>query len=184
MNKDSAEAEQTRKRLATNLSGAAGQYFIAAELSRRGIIARVTARNARGIDILASNVSATRAVSIQIKTNQYSEPKWILHKAAEVLAARNLFYVFVNLNGFDQPPTYHIVPSRIVATTVRKSHVLFLAGVKKDGSAKKDTTMRIFRDVENEYLGRWELRDLIPELRTRRFGILSQRSGVSMFAAD
>ena len=75
-------------KLTKSLSGAAGQYFVAAELSRRGIIATVTLRNARGIDILASNESATRSVSIQVKTNQYSERKWLLDKKAEKLATK------------------------------------------------------------------------------------------------
>lgn len=59
-----------RSRLSTGLSGVAGEYLVAAELSRRGYIASITLRNTRGIDILASNADATRSVGIQVKTNQ------------------------------------------------------------------------------------------------------------------
>jgi hypothetical protein len=55
--------------------------FIAAELSRRGIIATVTVRNARAIVILSSNSAATKSVNIQVKTNQFNDPKWMLHKS-------------------------------------------------------------------------------------------------------
>ena len=37
------------------LSGIAGEYFVAGELSRKGYIASITLRNTAGIDIIASN---------------------------------------------------------------------------------------------------------------------------------
>ena len=37
------------------VAGVAGEYFVAAELSRRGLIASISMRNTRGIDILATN---------------------------------------------------------------------------------------------------------------------------------
>src|SRR5262249_29751282 len=49
------------------LTGIAGEYFVAAELSRRGYVASLTLRNTRGIDILASNTDATKSVGIQEK---------------------------------------------------------------------------------------------------------------------
>ena len=42
-----------KDKLSTALSGISGEYFVAAELSRHGLIAAVTLRNTRGIDILA-----------------------------------------------------------------------------------------------------------------------------------
>lgn len=148
--------ELSLKKLTTSLSGAAGQYFVAGELSRRGIIATVTLRNARGIDILASNQSASRTISIQVKTNQLSGKKWLLDKKAEDLFADNLYYVFVNLNGQEGAPTYHVVLSMIVASYVKIRHQNWLAGAKKDGSARKDSSMRVFQDNDDEYLGAWD----------------------------
>lgn len=54
-----------RSRLSTGLSGVAGEYFVAAELSRRGYIASITLRNTRGIDILASDA----------EMRKFSDPK-------------------------------------------------------------------------------------------------------------
>ena len=51
-------------------AGVAGEYFVAAELSRRGYIASITLRKTRGIDVLATNSEATHAVNIQVKTSQ------------------------------------------------------------------------------------------------------------------
>jgi Restriction endonuclease len=52
------------------LAGVAGEYFVAAELSRRGHIASNSLRNTRGIDIIATNKAPSRSVTIQCKTNQ------------------------------------------------------------------------------------------------------------------
>src|SRR5438132_1002560 len=88
-----------RSRLSTTLSGIAGEYFVAAELSRRGYIASLTLRNTRGIDLLVSNPDATKSVGLQVKTNQGAKRDWMLNKKAEVDVATNLFYVFVALRG-------------------------------------------------------------------------------------
>jgi hypothetical protein len=44
------------------LTGVAGEYFVAAELSGRGFNASITIRNTRGIDILSTNAEAKRTV--------------------------------------------------------------------------------------------------------------------------
>lgn len=74
---------EAEDKLTTILCGVAGEYFVAAELSRRGYVASLTLRNTRGIDVLASNSDATRAVGIQVKTNQSDRREWILNKKAE-----------------------------------------------------------------------------------------------------
>lgn len=48
----------------------AGEYFVAAELNRRGAYAVTFAGNMPKIDIVASNVGRTREVSIQVKTRR------------------------------------------------------------------------------------------------------------------
>src|SRR5437667_9761896 len=88
------------------LTGVAGEYFVAAELSRRGYVASITLRNTRGIDILASNADATKSVGIQVKTCRGTKPDWILNKKAEADLAQNLFYVFVCLPPADEPVFY------------------------------------------------------------------------------
>ena len=65
------------------LSGVAGEYFVAAELSRRGYLASITLRNTRGIDVLVTNADASKSAGIQVKTNQNSIKKWILNVKAK-----------------------------------------------------------------------------------------------------
>jgi hypothetical protein len=143
-------------RLNKVLTGVAGEYFVAAELSRRGYVASLTLRNTRGIDILASNADATRSVGIQVKTNSGRKPHWLLSQKAESDTAENLFYVFVDLNGIEAPE-YYVVPRAKVAEYVSKNHKAWLAKPGLGGKAHRETPMRVFRDPKGEYRDRWEL---------------------------
>lgn len=75
-----------KEKLSAVLCGVAGEYFVAAELSRRGCIASITLRNTRGVDILASNADATKSVGIQVKTNQRGVAEWILNESWSIRA--------------------------------------------------------------------------------------------------
>jgi hypothetical protein len=88
------------------LSGVAGEYFVAAELSRRGYIASISLRNTRGIDIIVTNKTAARSVTIQCKTNQGGKRVWLLNEKCERFFEQDHFYVFVALGALDQRPSY------------------------------------------------------------------------------
>ncbi len=139
------------------LVGVAGEYFVAAELSRRGYVASITLRNTRGIDILVTNPDASRSAGVQVKTNSGKKKDWMLNEKAEKYFSDTLFYIFVNLNGHSQPPDYHIVPSKVVANYIKKSHRKWLARPNRAGKPHKDTPMRHFKDEKNQYLNRWDL---------------------------
>lgn len=139
------------------LSGVAGEYFVAAELSRMGHIASITLHNTQGLDILASNEDASRQVGIQVKTNQNTKRAWMVNKKAEEYFAGNIFYIFVNLKEKDQRPDFYIVPSGVVAERVKIEHQAWLDTPGKQGQIHKDTTIRKFRDEEGEFLERWEV---------------------------
>lgn len=132
-----------QKKISSALSGISGEYFVAAELSRLGYIASITLRNTRGTDILATNSDASKAVGIQVKTNQGNRKAWLLDKKAEDYFADNLFYVFVNLKGKMSRPDFYVVPSRIVAEHVKKGHVKWLATPGKKGEQHRDSSMRM-----------------------------------------
>ncbi len=143
-------------KLSSTLCGVAGEYFVAAELSRRGYIASLTLRNTRGVDILASNANATKSVGIQVKTNQRGAREWILNRKAEEELAENLVFVFVALPETGKP-TYHIVPRSVVSGHVRTDHQAWLKKPGRSGQPHVDTPMRKFKDPEGKYLDRWDL---------------------------
>ena len=143
------------------LCGVAGEYFVAAELTRRGYIASITLRNTRGVDILASSKDATRSVAIQVKTNQLGVPEWILNEKAEDIPdgkdiAENLFFVFVNLPPDGAAPTYHVISRGQLAQYVRERHQRWLATPGRGGRMHSTKNpIRKFADPDGEYKDRW-----------------------------
>lgn len=151
------KAKQAKSRIPSLLAGVAGEYFVAAELSRRRHIASISLRNTRGIDVLATNADASRSVTIQCKTNQLSETSWVLNEKCESFASETHFYVFVVLGGLLERPRYHVVPSAVVAKHTRDGHRDWLNAPGRHGRAHVDGPIRKFDDSANEYLERWDV---------------------------
>jgi hypothetical protein len=143
-------------RISGLLSGIAGEYFVAAELTRRGYIASLTLRNTRGIDILASNLDATKSVGIQVKAVQGRGKSWMLNQKIEVSEATNLFFVFIRLNNLEAPE-YYIVPREDVSHFSAENHKLWLATLGRKGQKHNDNPLRQFKDPDNKYRDRWDL---------------------------
>lgn len=144
-------------KISPGLAGTAGEYLVAGELSRRGYIASITIRNARGIDILVSDEDARRSVGIQVKTSQGSKPIWVLSQKIETMdTAANLFFVLVVLNGLAEP-AYHIVPRKVLVREVTTRHRKWLAAPGIKGQQRNDSSMRKFDDVEGRFRDRWDL---------------------------
>jgi len=142
-------------KLTPELCGIAGEYFVAAELSRRGYIAAVTLRNTRGADVLVSHPARWKTATVQVKTQQRGKTEWMLNKSDETPKGEDHFYVFVALNGRDGVPEYHVVPGNYVAQWCADNHQRWLSGTKKDGSQRKDSSIRVFRPGE-DFRNNWD----------------------------
>ena len=121
------------------VSGARAVYAVAAELSRLGLIASVTARNAKGADILVTDVDCRRAFSVQVKSSRARQNwHWLVGK--ELLFSKSLVFVFVYFPEDDEPEFY-VVPS------------LKIKRMQKD----KDKKMPYVRKADiATYQGKWE----------------------------
>jgi hypothetical protein len=147
-----------KEKLSNGLTGIAGEYFVAAELSLRGFMASVTLRNNDSIDIHASKLDYKHKMfSIQVKTSQTKTRKWILNKKAEISNSDSHFYIFVLLKGKLERPDYFIIPSKTLANIVKEGHENWLNTPGKNGQTHKDTDIRQFDDKDGEYLERWDL---------------------------
>ncbi|MBL0330088.1 MAG: aspartate ammonia-lyase [Bacteroidetes bacterium] len=145
------------EKLSKGLTGIAGEYFVAAELSRRGFMASITLRNNDSIDIHASKLSNDKIFAIQVKSNQSGKAVWVLSEKSEIHHKENFFYVFVALRGENERPHYFIVPSKKVAEYVKEGHSNWLAKPGKKGQAHNDSSMRKFDDKNGEFLEKWDL---------------------------
>lgn len=99
-----------------NCSHLAGEYFVAAELYRRGYSVGITIGNAKAIDIFIEK--GTKTLNIQVKTI-YSKKSvgWPITKK-EIIS--NIVYIFVCLNGIDKQPDYFICTSDEARTKVKQ----------------------------------------------------------------
>ncbi|MEY8780315.1 hypothetical protein AB9K32_07795 [Allomuricauda sp. XS_ASV26] len=95
--------------LPRNSSGLSGEYFVAAELYRRGFSVGLTIGNAKAIDILAEKNG--KAFQIQVKTIR--SKKSVGWPLMENQIKKNVIYILVNLNLEEQPDYYILFPDEI-----------------------------------------------------------------------
>jgi hypothetical protein len=87
------------------ISGLAGEFFVAAELLKREIQTSVTFGNAKAIDLLAHNVRTDRMFTVQVKTLRSRS----IYPISPDRVVRGHVYVFVLLNKPNEPVQYFIV---------------------------------------------------------------------------
>ncbi len=151
-------------KITKQLCGIAGEYYVAAEFSRRGYLAAITLRNSDGVDILISDISGDKTFSIQVKTTQ-NKRKWILSKKVESGSSKNKFFVFVNIpEDVSLIPEYYIVNSVILADNIYQGHRRWLEAPGKNGKKRNDSTVRQFEPKyfdENQILDWNQLFEII-----------------------
>lgn len=122
-----------------NLVGTAGEYYVCAELCRRGYLALLTPKNNPLFDVVATDLEGERSVSIQVKTRSIQNTQgWKLGTdIARGHGAPSLFVVLVNLVSSGLPEFYvyeYSVLSQRVAAVYRD----YMSKPKRDGSPKKE----------------------------------------------
>ncbi len=130
---------------ATSLLGASGEHFVMAELLRRNLIAALAPQGAPNMDIVVTDISGTNLCGIQVKTRRDigADGGWHMRPKHEELVSGKLFYCFVDLgeNALGEPK-YFVVPSVIVASAIKLSHVAWLSNPGKNGHVRKDSSVR------------------------------------------
>lgn len=102
-----SSTQSTKKtRVDGQVTGLAGEFFVAAELLKRNIQTSVTFGNAKAIDLLAFNPSTNQTFTVQVKALRAKN--YFLINKEKVNSAH--VYVFVLLNKPKEPVEYFIVP--------------------------------------------------------------------------
>jgi len=146
-----------------NITGVSGEYFVAAELSRRGWIATVTLKNTPNIDVIATSLDGSKSLNIQVKTRSIKNKQgWILNKSIETLMSQKNFYiVFVALKGMDERPDYYIIPKNLFSKWIAAGHKKWLATPGRNGHVRIDNPIRAFNrskfDLFKKYYNNWDL---------------------------
>ena len=144
-----------------NVVGVSGEYFVAAELSQRGVIATLTLKNTPRIDVLATNLQNGSVANIQVKTMSIgNNAGWHLNESDEKPSGiKNHYYVLVNLQGPGVQPKYIIIPQKQLSVFLQKDYKKWIAGAMKNGNQRKLTSMRIFdpyrRESPRKFAEKW-----------------------------
>jgi len=102
------EPKDKKKRADGQISGLAGEFFVAAELLKREIQTSITLGNAKSIDLFAFNESTGRSFNVQVKTLR--KVNYFLIDPKRVITDH--VYVFVLLNKPDERVQYFVVQGK------------------------------------------------------------------------
>ena len=70
-------------------TGNCGEYFVAAELERRGYTVAIPMSNVEDFDILAINRKTHKQIAVQIKTNKTEKKVWMLKNHPSFISKQN-----------------------------------------------------------------------------------------------
>jgi len=152
------------RKVSSVILGAAGEYYVMAELLRRGLIAAKAPEGVPNFDIVITDIDGQRLAAIQVKTRRDfkgGDKGWHMKAKHEDLIAERMFYVFVDV-GVDEssPVSFFVLPSHLVANACKLSHAIWLATPNVKGEAHKDSDIR--RLLPKYELARYA-RDLMHE---------------------
>ena len=147
------------------LIGNAGEYYVVAELLKRGIVAALAPRNASSFDILATKENRTVRIRVKTKSQEYSDWQWVAKKDGSTF--RNLskegdFTVLVDLAMETKDLKFYVVPTYQIYTLLKED---FKKWVKTPGrnnrphdptSKKRNLSKKKYAQELSKYLNQWE----------------------------
>ena len=137
----------------------AGEFFVAAELQRRGFSAAVTYGNAKRADVVASSRSGDKALVIEVKTA--SQPQWVVgSRLPDASPSRPKPWVFVYLPIDPKgPPSYYIILQSELREALTPEDTRYRKQYKeKYGEEYGDRAgvVGFLRSGADKYCGKWE----------------------------
>lgn len=159
----------------------AAQFYVAAELCRRQLVAVVTLGNCPNTDILVSDAKATGFCHIQVKTFRPGDRTVSVGRKAEINPGSRFFWV---LAGIPEPAAksqeyvFYIVPAMAMAKGVKAAHQLWASAPGAKGQRRNGgtavRTLHLPPRVQNtgwslaDYRNRWDLiSDAVHSARQR-----------------
>lgn len=149
----------------TSQTGAAGEFYVAAQLSQRGWAASLLLGNAPRTDILAQHAATGITVSIQSKAANAGGDFQVGMKG-EIPSGKGAreWFVFAALGPPEARPEFFIVPRNVIAAFAWCSHQAWIKGRRRDGQPRKDNNMRNISQPDlGAYGERWDDLLLAPD---------------------
>ena len=147
------------------LIGTAGEYYVVAELLKRGIVAALTHRNTPSFDILGTRENRPVRIRVKTKSQEYSD--WQFNKKKDGSIFRDLskkgdFTVLVDLAMETKDLKFYVVPTHRIDAWLKED---FKKWVKTPGrnnrphdptSRKRNLSQKKCAQKLNRYLNQWE----------------------------
>ena len=156
-------------------AGNAGEFFVLAELSRRGWTAALTARNNRAYDILAKRGEEFAAIRVKTKTSAFTLFQWNAKPNGDIfleVTKDHDFCVLVDIPEDDKAsPSYYVVPTPVIDSWLRDDFQAWVTTPGAKGQQRAENNKRRLFYVDEEtgklghgyrqklarYKGAWEL---------------------------
>jgi len=143
--------------------GIAGEYFVTAELIRRGISASMTYGNAKKADVVAFSPEQSKCAVIEVKTT--GAKRWMLGKEPE---SNSLIWIFVLLEGTDSP-RYFIMTGKQLNEVLAPENIAYEKRYfEKHGKA---------RTMKQRAAGVWSLKYALAEPYENNWEIIESKFG-------
>lgn len=130
------------------LVGNAGEFFVLAELTRRGWTAALTARNNHAFDILAAKADVSIRIRVKTKTTLSDVFQWSAKKTGDIfldLGDSGDFSVLVDVPLDGNPPEYFVVPTRQINQWLQEDFKEWVTTPGAKGQQRDaDNTRRLF----------------------------------------
>jgi hypothetical protein len=153
--------QQPRRGSRNQQVGRAGEYFVVAELNKRGAYAVTFAGNMPKIDLMACNEDQSRTIHIQVKTKR-SGRSWQssiggskpMDPPATALD-ETVFWAFVDLGDLVASPRYWIVPDWWIRNDIHKTHKAYL---DRHGGTRPSNPDSKHHSIDEKRLKEWQAR--------------------------
>jgi len=150
--------KKRRHGIPAQISGMAGVYYVAYELSRRGCIALPTNRNVAGFDMVVSSQNGLNHAFLQIKTVQNKANFWLLNRPVpDYMRNSNLaFYVFVRFDKKQDKVECFVASAKEVAKQADHHVREFYKTHSRKTEPSTWTYWWEIPKVKEAYLSRWD----------------------------
>jgi hypothetical protein len=128
--------------MSTQLTGAAGEYYVAAELSRRAWACSITPKGVARTDVLAQHVESGYVIAVQVKSTATGTTFTLGEKNEAPSPTTNEWYALVGFDASSSAPRYFFLPRNHVAALIYVDHRVWLKKPARDGSPHNDNPRR------------------------------------------
>lgn len=148
--------------------GNAGEYYVVAELLKRGIVAALAPRNTPAFDVLATNGSKTIKVRVKTKSEQYAKWQWNAKDDGTIfrhIEPNDDYVAMVNLTKETRDLAYYIVPTMIIDEWLKKDFDVWVKTPGRNGkphdtsNKKRDLSLNDYSKKLEPYKNNWEIFD-------------------------